>query len=125
MGGRGTILIVDDDPRMRGLVGTLLDRQGYDTVFAADGKEALELYEKGKFTAILSDYQMPIMDGYEFCKNIRAIDNVPFVMMTASGANDRPRFEHPGVPDDIILKPFDIKDFYQRIESAIEKYKAA
>jgi len=82
-----TILIVDDDHTNRKLLGAMLDAEGYDTVQAGDGLEALEVLEKVKIDAVISDGLMPNMDGYSLCAEMRRrqrFENLPFILYTST-----------------------------------------
>ena len=79
-----TILVVDDESRMRRLVKDFLVKKGYEVLEAADGVEALDIfYEKPDLSLIISDVMMPRMDGWQFCREIRKESRVPFIMLTA------------------------------------------
>jgi len=81
------ILIVDDDRTNRKLLGAMLDAEGYETVEAGDGLEALEVLGKEKIDAVISDVLMPNMDGYRLCEKVRRRDrgdDMPFVFYTST-----------------------------------------
>lgn len=80
-----TILIADDEVRMRRVIVDYLHIKGYETLEAADGVEALEVFERSKPDLILLDVMMPRMDGWEVCRQIRARSTVPILMLTARG----------------------------------------
>ena len=107
-----TILIADDEARIRRLVSDFLKRDGHTIVEAADGKEALNILENrrpGLDMAIL-DVMMPKMDGWEVCRRIRAADNTPVIMLTAKGETfDKVLGLELGA-DDYVVKPFDSKE---------------
>jgi two-component system response regulator (stage 0 sporulation protein F) len=80
-----SILIVDDDEGMRALLAEVFRQAGYTVALATDGQEALDSVEQAEPNVILSDFNMPVMDGREL---VRALKNrhiaTPFIMMTAS-----------------------------------------
>ena len=78
------ILVVDDESRMRKLVKDFLVKQGYSVIEAANGEEAVDLFVQDKEIAlIILDVMMPKMDGWQVCKEIRALSGVPIIMLTA------------------------------------------
>jgi two-component system, OmpR family, response regulator MprA len=104
---RPSILVVDDDPDVRGLLAILLNREGYDAVTAVDGEAALAHAGDDRIGLILLDLQMPRVDGTTFCRAYRERGGrARIVLMTAAeiepGAVARIGF------DDYIAKPFDV-----------------
>ena len=78
------VLVADDESRIRGLVQDALSSQGYATVAAADGKEALEAFEEHQDIAlVILDVMMPKYDGWTVCREIRKMSGVPILMLTA------------------------------------------
>ena len=80
------ILIADDDKNICELLRLYLAKEGYETVIANDGEAAVAAFEKEKPNMVLLDVMMPKMDGWEVCRRIRAADNTPVIMLTASSA---------------------------------------
>ena len=82
-----TVLIVDDEVRMRKLIKDFLNKKDYKTLEAGDGEEALEIYEenKNKINLILLDVMMPKVDGWTVLRKIRKDSKVPVIMLTARG----------------------------------------
>ncbi|NLD51286.1 MAG: response regulator transcription factor, partial [Clostridiales bacterium] len=79
------ILLVDDEPLMiKGLKYTL-EQDGYETVSAYDGEEALKVFGEQEFDLVLLDVMLPRMDGIQVCQRIRETSNVPIIMLTAKG----------------------------------------
>ena len=79
-----TILIVDDEQRMRKLVRDYMIREGYTVLEAANGKQALDIfYNKGNISLVILDVMMPEMDGWQVCAEIRKTSKVPIIMLTA------------------------------------------
>lgn len=82
------VLIVDDEERMRRLVGDFLKKQGYAVIEAADGREALDLFMAHQdFDLIILDVMMPEYDGWAVCREIRKSSQVPIIMLTAREKN--------------------------------------
>lgn len=116
------ILVVDDESRMRKLVKDFLTKAGYVVLEAADGVEALEIfYENKDISLLILDIMMPKMDGWEVCKEIRSISQVPIIMLTArSDERDELRGFELGV-DEYISKPFSPKILVARVEAILRR----
>ena len=117
------ILIVDDSPTIRKVVGSILERHGYEASTAADGEIALDALTAGqKVDLILLDFVMPKMNGYQFCRALRsdpALRHTPVVLMSAKSDKIREQFvEHSGALD-AITKPFDAQALVAVIENAL------
>ena len=111
-----TILIVDDETRMRKLIKDFLVKKDYKTIEAEDGEVALELFEqnKNKINLILLDVMMPKLDGWTVLREIRKESKVPVIMLTALFG-----FEL-GV-DEYISKPFSPKILVARIQAILKR----
>lgn len=117
------ILVVDDEARMRKLLNDFLTFGGYNVVEAANGLEALEVFEKDKDIAlILLDVMMPHLDGYGVCNKIRAKgSNVPIIMLTAkSTEKDELKGYEYGI-DEYITKPFSPKILVARVGAVLRR----
>ncbi len=115
-----TILIVDDEQRMRKLVKDFLTKQDFTVLEAADGEEAVDLFfEKKDIDLVILDVMMPKMDGWETCREIRQYSQVPIIMLTARGSeNDELRGFDLGV-DEYIAKPFSPKILVARVQALL------
>ena len=119
-----TILIVDDEPRMRRVIADYLHIKGYETDEAGDGFEALERFEAGSPDLVLLDVMMPRMDGFEVCRHIRAKSAVPIIMLTAK-AEEEDELQGFGLGvDEYISKPFSLKILAARIEAVLRRRSA-
>jgi len=116
------ILVVDDESRMRKLVKDFLVRQGYHVLEASNGEEALDLFVEDKeISLIILDVMMPKMDGWQTCKAIRALSNVPIIMLTAkSDERDELLGFELGV-DEYISKPFSPKILVARVDAILRR----
>ena len=121
---KNTILIVDDESRMRKLVKDFLTKANFEVLEAADGEEALAVFGANKDIAlILLDVMMPKMDGWDVCKEIRKYSKVPIVMLTArSDEMDELLGFRLGV-DEYITKPFSPKILVARVEAILRRYR--
>jgi CheY-like chemotaxis protein len=100
-----TVLVVDDDAEVRGFVAMVLRAAGYQVLTAADGAEALECIARQRPDLVLLDLAMPVMDGRQLLRTLRARRvNVPLVFMSA-GYNARLEAERHGA-DGYLGKPF-------------------
>ena len=117
------ILMVDDEPRMRKLVKDFLTKNGYIVVEAGDGEEAYNIFTStNDISLIIMDVMMPKMDGYETCKEIRALSKtVPIILLTAkSTEKDELRGFELGV-DEYITKPFNPQILVARVEAILRR----
>ena len=116
------ILIVDDEPALvKGLRFNLEHQEGYNIDVAYDGVEALEVFDAQKHDLILLDLMLPKMDGMEVCQKIRAISDVPIIMLTAKG-NDMDKImglEYGA--DDYMTKPFNMLELKARIKTILRR----
>ena len=121
---KDTILVVDDESRMRKLVNDFLTESDFNVLEAADGEEALSIFSANKDIAlILLDVMMPKMDGWDVCKEIRKFSKVPIVMLTArSDEMDELLGFRLGV-DEYITKPFSPKILVARVEAILRRIK--
>lgn len=119
------ILVVDDEMRMRKLVGDFLKKNGYQVIEAADGSEALDIFfEQQDIALIILDVMMPKMDGWQVCKELRTYSKVPIIMLTAkSEERDELLGFELGV-DEYITKPFSPKILVARVEAILRRVGA-
>lgn len=121
-----TILVVDDEQRMRKLVRDFLVKQGFAVLEAADGEEAVDLFLENKdIVLVILDVMMPKMDGWQTCREIRQYSKVPIIMLTARGdERDELRGFELGV-DEYIAKPFSPKILVARVQALLRRVNAA
>jgi DNA-binding response OmpR family regulator len=106
------ILYVDDDPELRYLMGLILKREGFKTFFAENGSQALDLWQK---------VMMPELDGYEICRRIRSLSNIPVIFLSVLDDEDEivKGFEAGGY--DYVSKPFHLKELIARIYAVLRQ----
>lgn len=121
-----TILVVDDEQRMRKLVKDFLSRQDFKVLEAANGEEAVDIFLENKdIVLVILDVMMPKMDGWQTCREIRQYSKVPIIMLTARGAEtDELRGFELGV-DEYISKPFSPKILVARVQALLRRANAA
>lgn len=119
-----TILVADDDANIRELVCLFLRNDGFETVEAADGKEALALYGRTNVDLVVLDIMMPIMDGWTLCKELRrANPDLPLLMLTARGETwEKVKGFELGT-DDYLTKPFDPLELTVRVRALLKRYR--
>jgi len=117
-----TILIAEDDLNLRQGLADLLIDEGYRVETAADGREALRLFEEKQPTLILLDVMMPELSGYDVCREIRRKDaNIPIMMLTAKNEEiDKVVGLELGA-DDYITKPFGLYELRARIKALLRR----
>ena len=115
------ILVVDDDKNICELLRLYLVKEGYNVTMVHDGSAALTEFDKLHPDLVLLDVMMPVMDGWEVCRKIRAKDNTPIIMLTAKGETyDKVLGLELGA-DDYVVKPFDTKEIVARIKAVLRR----
>ena len=115
------ILVVDDELNIRGMIRKYAVFEGYQVTEAADGLEAVQMCESGRFDLIVMDVMMPEMDGFTALREIRKTSNVPVIMLSARGEEyDRLRGFELGV-DDYVVKPFSPRELMMRIAAILKR----
>ncbi len=116
-----TVLVVDDEPIVREVVVSYLEREGYRTLEAADGDRARELLERESPTLVVLDVMLPGTDGLDLCRWIRARSDVPVIMLTARGEEaDRIVGLELGA-DDYVTKPFSPRELAARVRTVLRR----
>ncbi len=120
-----TILVVDDESRMRKLVKDFLMQKQYKVLEAANGEEALTVFEENqnKIKLILLDVMMPKLDGWSVLRQIRQKSDVPIIMLTARGEEQDELFGFELGVDEYISKPFSPKILVARVEAILNRTK--
>ena len=117
------VLIVDDEKEIRDLVEIYLKGEGYVTIKAGDGEEALEILEKNKVDLIILDIMMPKLDGIEMCLKVRETRNIPIIMLSAKTQDmDKILGLNTGA-DDYVSKPFNPLELIARVKSQLRRFK--
>ena len=119
-----TVLVVEDDRRMRGLFMTALERNGYRALGAEDGVQALTVIASEYVDLVISDIMMPGMDGYELTRALRAEKpNLPVLMVTARESfQDKQKGFLVGT-DDYMVKPVDVNEMILRVGALLRRAK--
>ncbi|MCI5892354.1 MAG: response regulator transcription factor [Clostridiales bacterium] len=121
MDNKQKILIVDDEENICELVRLYIEKDGFEAVIANDGNEAVAKFNTEKPDLILLDIMLPIKDGWQVCREIRAQSNVPIIMLTAKGETfDKVLGLELGA-DDYVVKPFEPKELIARIRAVLRR----
>lgn len=117
-----TIIIVEDEPRMQDIIVDYLHAEGYQTIVAGNGVEALELFNKTKADLVLLDVMMPRLDGLSVCRNIRKKDSqVLIIMLTAKSEENDKLLGYEYGADDYVTKPFSLKVLVAKINALLKR----
>ncbi len=115
------ILVIDDDTRLRSLLGRFLSENGFSVELAKDASEARALMQNSKFDLLIVDVMMPNETGVEFTINLRQSSKIPVIMLTARGDfDDRIKGLEAGA-DDYLPKPFEPKELLLRVNNILKR----
>lgn len=119
------ILIVDDEKNICELLTLYLNKEGFETVCVHDGQAALDTFAAEAFDLVLLDIMLPKKDGWEVCREIRKVSDLPIIMLSAKGETfDKVLGLELGA-DDYVTKPFDTKELVARIKSVIRRTRGS
>jgi two-component system OmpR family response regulator len=119
------ILVVDDDPYIRELVALFLNKEGFETIVASDGAEALGMLDSSSFNMAVIDIMMPNMDGWQLCDELRKHYDLPVLMLTALGETAQKVKGFELGADDYLVKPFEPVELVVRVKALLKRYKIA
>ena len=115
------ILIADDDRNIVELLKLYIEKEGFTTITAMNGKEAIASFAKEKPDLVILDVMMPEADGWQVCKEIRKTSDTPIIMLTAKGETfDKVLGLELGA-DDYMVKPFETKELIARIKAVLRR----
>ena len=118
-----TILVVDDEVRIRSIIKKYAEFEGHTVVEAGDGLEAVYLCRNNEYDIVIMDIMMPELDGFSACREIRKVSQVPIIMLSARGEEyDRINGFEVGI-DDYVVKPFSPKELMLRVEAVMKRTK--
>jgi two-component system, OmpR family, KDP operon response regulator KdpE len=119
------ILIVDDEPQISRVLRTALSTQGYSLRIAGNGVEGLETAHEWKPDLVITDLAMPEMDGVALCRELRAVSQVPIIVLSVRN-QDRMKIEALDAgADDYVTKPFSIQELQARVRAQLRRATAA
>ena len=124
MNEKPRILVVDDEPQLTRVLRTGLTSRGYDVRAAADGLAGFETFTDWHPDLVITDLAMPAMDGLELCRRLRAISQVPIIVLSAKG-EEKTKVEALDVgADDYVTKPFGIDELLARVRASLRRSSA-
>ena len=117
------ILVVDDDPNISDLLKIYFENEGYEVKIVGDGAEGINIFKMYEPDLVLLDIMLPKKDGFQVCREIREISSKPIIMVTAKGeVFDKVLGLELGA-DDIVVKPFDMKELSARVKAVLRRYQ--
>ena len=117
------IMVVEDEDNIRANVAEFLQTEGYDTILAKDGEEALRFFEQQQPDLVILDLMLPKVDGLEVCKKLRQHSAVPIIMVTARNEEIDKLLGLELGADDYITKPFSLRELKARIKAVLRRTK--
>jgi len=121
MNDRARILVVDDEPQLIRVLRTGLKSRGYDVRGASDGESGLDTFNEWHPDLVITDLAMPNVDGLEFCRRLRAISQVPIIVLSAKG-EEKTKVEALDIgADDFVTKPFGIDELLARVRASLRR----
>jgi CheY-like chemotaxis protein len=118
---RKRILVVDDDEAMRSMLSFLLSRDGYLVTEAENGKQAFDLFSRDSFSLVLTDFCMPVMDGFALAEKVRiASPETPIIMITGSHVREAACTDRV---DYVIPKPFQLVEIQRAVQKALSSVR--
>src|SRR6266478_7395080 len=120
-GDKSRVLVVDDEPQITRVLRTVLSSQGYQVKTAAEGEAALSSFTEFRPELVITDLYMPRMDGVELCRRIRAVSNVPIIVLSVKGEEHSKVDALDAGADDYVTKPFGIDELLARIRATLRR----
>lgn len=117
----GNILIADDNKQISSVLAEYAKKEGFTPILAENGKEAIEKFGESAPEIILLDVMMPLVDGFEVCREIRKTSNVPIIMITARGEDFEKIMGLDIGADDYIVKPFSPGEVMARVRAVLRR----
>lgn len=115
------ILVIEDDRNISDLLQLYLEKEGYAVTTAPDGRQGMDKFHSFQPDLVLLDIMMPVMNGWETCRAIRAEAQTPIIMLTAKSETDDKVMGLKAGADDYIAKPFEMKEVLARIEAILRR----
>lgn len=123
MDNKTKVLVIDDDVNICELIRLYMEKEGYDVLSVHNGKKAVETFSMFAPNIVILDIMLPGADGWQVCREIRKISNIPIIMLTAKGETfDKVLGLELGA-DDYIVKPFEPKELVARIKAVLRRYE--
>lgn len=117
------VLVIDDDVNICELIRLYFEKEGYEVVTVHDGIKAIDTFSQIAPNIVILDIMLPGADGWQVCREIRKISNIPIIMLTAKGETfDKVLGLELGA-DDYMVKPFDAKELVARVKAVLRRYE--
>jgi len=120
------ILVVEDEQRLAEILQKQLHESGFQTDIASDGYVGKKMIEQTDYDLVILDINLPLMNGYDLCKEIRKTNSkTPIIMLTALGTQENKLIGFDAGADDYVLKPFDFRELLARINVFLKRSNSA
>ena len=116
-----TILIIEDEIRIRFLLKDYLLSEGFSVIEACDGEEGLKVFKNNNVDLILLDIMMPKIDGLTVLENIRTVSDIPIILLTAKSQEEDKLYGYDIGADDYITKPFSPKILVAKVKALLKR----
>ncbi|MBR0063705.1 MAG: response regulator transcription factor [Oscillospiraceae bacterium] len=116
------ILVIEDEANIAELLRLYLEKEGYETAVARDGGAGVAAFDAEKPDLVLLDIMLPVMDGWQVLREIRAKSKTPVIMLTAKGETQDKIAGLESGADDYITKPFEVKEVVARIHAVLRRF---
>ena len=115
------VLVVEDDNNIAELLRLYLQKDGFEVSHAADGGKAVEIAREIQPDLVLLDIMLPVMDGWQVCRELRKTMKMPIIMLTAKGETEDKVSGLEMGADDYIVKPFEVKELLARVHAVLRR----
>ena len=115
------VLVVEDDDNIAELLRLYLQKDGFEVSHAADGGKAVEMAKEIQPDLVLLDIMLPVMDGWQVCRELRKTMKMPIIMLTAKGETEDKVSGLEMGADDYIVKPFEVKELLARVHAVLRR----
>lgn len=122
--GKNNILVIDDEQGIRDIIKEYLLLEDFEVIEATDGVDGINKFKNNSIALVILDVMLPKMDGWKVCREIRAVSQVPVIMLTARGEEYDKLFGFELGVDDYIVKPFSPKELLARIKAILARSKS-
>jgi DNA-binding response OmpR family regulator len=125
MSNKGKLLIIEDDSELVAALDVYFSQAGYQVISAENGREGLQKLYDERPSIVILDIAIPKLDGWEVCRRIRELSDVPIVMLTARTQEDERVKGLKLGADDYVVKPFSLKELEARLEAVLRRSREA
>lgn len=119
------ILVVDDDNNICELLRLYLEKEGYDVILAHNGGEAIKMFQELSPDLMILDIMLPVLDGWQVCREVRKFSDKPIIMLTAKGETFDKVLGFELGADDYVVKPFEAKEVMARVKAVLRRSGSA